>query len=112
LIDWPENCSSYTRAWWARQHWLPTATINADDDGVVLSMVAQGLGIAILPELTLADPPAGVTVTSLGDAPPVLRIVCVATRATASSIAVRELLRELQTTASRSKHLPARGTGS
>jgi DNA-binding transcriptional LysR family regulator len=103
LIDWPENCSSYTRAWWARQQWLPTATINADDDGVVLSMVAQGLGLAILPRLTLADPPAGVRVTSLGDAPPVLRIVCVTTRATASSIAVRELLRELQATASRSR---------
>src|ERR1039457_6175488 len=26
LIDWPENCSSYTRAWWARQQWLPAAT--------------------------------------------------------------------------------------
>lgn len=111
LIDWPENCSSYTRAWWARQQWLPAATINADDDGVVLSMVAQGLGIAILPRLTLADPPVGVTVTSLGDAPPVLRIVSVTTRATASSIAVRELLRELQATASRSKHLSPPGTG-
>jgi DNA-binding transcriptional LysR family regulator len=106
LIDWPENCSSYTRAWWARQQWLPAATINADDDGVVLSMVAQGLGIAILPWLTLADRPAGVTVTGLGDAPPVLRIVSVTTRATASSRAVRELLRELQAAASRSSHLP------
>jgi DNA-binding transcriptional LysR family regulator len=76
-----------------------------------MSMVAQGLGIAILPRLTLADPPAGVTVTSLGDAPPVLRIVCVTTRATASSIAVRELLRELQTTASRSEHPRAPGAG-
>jgi len=77
---------------------------------VVLSMVAQGLGMAILPRLTLADAPAGVTVSSLGDAPPVLRIVSVTTRATASSIAVRELLRELQATASRSEHLPAPGT--
>jgi DNA-binding transcriptional LysR family regulator len=49
LIDWAENCSSYTRAWWARQDWLPPATINVADDGVVLSMVAQGLGMAILP---------------------------------------------------------------
>lgn len=111
LIDWPENCSSYSRAWWARQQWLPAATINADDDAVVLSMVAQGLGIAILPGLTLANPPAGVTVTGLGDAPPVLRIVSVTTRATASSMAVRELLRELQASASRGKHLPAPGTG-
>jgi hypothetical protein len=41
LIDWPENCSSYTRAWRARQQWLPPATINVADDGVVLSMVAE-----------------------------------------------------------------------
>jgi molybdate transport repressor ModE-like protein len=111
LIDWPENCSSYTRAWWARQQWLPPATINADDDGVVLSMVAQGLGIAILPRLTLADPPAGVAVTNLGDAPPVRRIVSVVTRATASSIAVRELVRELRGAAGRSTHPPAPSTG-
>jgi DNA-binding transcriptional LysR family regulator len=64
LIDWAENCSSYTRAWWARQDWLPPATINVADDGVVLSMVAQGLGMAILPRLTLADLPAGVAVSN------------------------------------------------
>lgn len=101
LIDWPENCSSYTRytrAWWARQDWLPPATINVADDGVVMSMVAQGLGIAILPRLTLAGPPAGVAVSDLGDTPPVRRIITVATRATASSVAVRELVRELRAT--------------
>jgi DNA-binding transcriptional LysR family regulator len=54
----------------------------------------QGLGIAILPRLTLADPPVGVAVSDLGDAPPVRRIVAVAARATASSIAVRQLVRE------------------
>ena len=74
-------------------------------------MVAQGLGIAILPRLTLAAPPAGVTVAGLGDAPPVLRIVSVTTRATASSTAARELLRELQATASRGEHLPRPGAG-
>lgn len=96
LIDWPENCSSHTRAWWARQDWLPTATIAVADDGVVLSMVAHGLGIAVLPRLTLAGAPAEVAFSDLGDAPPVRRIVTVATRATASSIAVREFIRELR----------------
>jgi hypothetical protein len=37
------------------------------------------------------------------DTLPVLRIVSVTTRATASSTAVRELVRELQATASRSE---------
>jgi DNA-binding transcriptional LysR family regulator len=111
LIDWAENCSAYTRAWWARQQWLPPATINVSDDGVVLSMVAHGLGMAILPRLALADPPAGVAVSSLGDAPPVRRIVSVATRATAPSIAVRALVRHLQATASSSNHLPKASTG-
>jgi DNA-binding transcriptional LysR family regulator len=107
LIDWPENCSSYTRAWWARQDWLPPATINVADDGVVLSMVAQGLGIAILPRLTLADPPAGVAVSDLGDTPPVRKIITVATRATASSVAVRELVRELRATVKHSMNAPS-----
>jgi hypothetical protein len=69
---------------------------------VVLSMVAQGLGIAVLPQLTLTDTPAGVTVTSLGAAPPVLKMVAVTTRATAATVAVREFIRELQATASKS----------
>jgi DNA-binding transcriptional LysR family regulator len=110
LIDWAENCSSCTRAWWARQDWLPPATINVADDGVVLSMVAQGLGMAILPRLTLADLPAGVTVSSLGDDPPVRRIISAATRATASSLAVREFVQELRAAASRSTQLPVAGT--
>ena len=97
LIDWPENCSSYTRAWWARQDWLPAATIDVADDGVVLSMVAQGIGMAILPKLTLAATPPGVSVTSLGAEPPTRRVGYVATYATAQSLAVRELVKELRT---------------
>jgi DNA-binding transcriptional LysR family regulator len=111
LIDWAENCSSYTRAWWARQDWLPPATINVADDGVVLSMVAQGLGMAILPRLTLADLPAGVTVSSLGDDPAVRRIITAATRAAASSLAVREFVRELRAAATRSKRLQGASAG-
>ncbi|GIJ62795.1 LysR family transcriptional regulator [Virgisporangium aurantiacum] len=96
LIDWPENCSSYTRAWWARQDWLPPATLDVADDGVVLSMVAQGIGMAILPRLTLTDPPRRVTVTPLGDHPPTRRIVHITTGPTRQSLAVRELVRELR----------------
>jgi DNA-binding transcriptional LysR family regulator len=96
LIDWAENCSSYTRAWWSRQDWLPAATLDVADDGVVLSLVTQGIGMAILPRLTLAVTPEGVTVTQLGDSPPTRRIVHITTPATAQSLAVRELVRELR----------------
>lgn len=96
LIDWPENCSSYTRAWWSRQEWLPPATLDVADDGVVLSMVAQGIGMAILPRLTLTDPPPRVTVEPLDDEPPTRRIVHVTTGPTRRSLAVRELVRELR----------------
>ncbi|CCH31083.1 LysR family transcriptional regulator [Actinosynnema sp. NPDC047251] len=99
LIDWAENCSSYTRAWWARQEWLPKATLDVADDGVVLSMVAQGIGMAILPKLSLLATPPGVTVTSLGENAPTRRIVYVATHATAQSLAVRRLVAELRATA-------------
>jgi molybdate transport repressor ModE-like protein len=96
LIDWAENCSSYTRAWWARQDWLPPATLNVADDGVVLSMVAQGIGMSILPKLSLATTPDGVTVVPLEeDQPPRRRLVHVTTRATRHSLAVRELIGEL-----------------
>lgn len=98
LIDWAENCSSYTRAWWARQDWLPPVTVDVADDGVVLSMVAQGIGMAILPELTLKNPTPDVTIEPLGDSPPTRRIVHVTTPATRSSLAVRELIRELRVT--------------
>jgi DNA-binding transcriptional LysR family regulator len=97
LIDWPENCSSYTRAWWDRQTWLPKARVEVDaDDGVVLSMVAQGIGMAILPQLTLTSVPAGVTVVPLDDDPPTRRIMHVTTEAAKHSMAVRELVRELR----------------
>ncbi|MEU5695560.1 LysR family transcriptional regulator [Actinosynnema sp. NPDC020468] len=96
LIDWPENCSSHTAAWWSRQNWLPPATVRVADDGVVLSMVAQGMGMAVLPRLTLTDHPASVTVVPLDDSPPTRRVVHVTTAATRDSTAVRELIRELR----------------
>jgi DNA-binding transcriptional LysR family regulator len=97
LIDWAENCSSYTRRWWRTQDWLPSTRIDVEDDGVVLAMVAQGIGYAILPRLTLPERPApGVEVVPLGTRPPTRRLVAVTTPATARSTAVRELLRELR----------------
>ena len=96
MIDWAENCSSYTRSWWQRQDWLPRTRIDVADDGLVLSMVAQGLGFAVLPRLTLMDAPAGVEIIPLGPQPPTRRLVSVTTRATAGATAVRELIRELR----------------
>jgi DNA-binding transcriptional LysR family regulator len=99
LIDWPENCSSYTRDWWRRQDFLPKATLEVADDGVVLSMIAQGVGMAILPRLTVTGPVAGVMVTGLGADGPTRRIVSVAARADAKAAAPRELVRLLRGTA-------------
>jgi DNA-binding transcriptional LysR family regulator len=67
------------------------------DDGVVLSMVARGVGFAILPRLTLGDGhPTGVDVLPLGPEPPTRRIVSVTARATSGALAIRELIRELR----------------
>ena len=96
LLDWPENCSSYTRRWWATQDWLPPRRLEVADDSVVLSMVAQGIGLAILPRLTVLIPPPGVTVVDLGPGRPTRRLVHVTTDAARHSLAVRELIRELR----------------
>ncbi|HEX8867481.1 MAG TPA: LysR substrate-binding domain-containing protein, partial [Lentzea sp.] len=92
----PENCSSYTRQWWATQDWLPPRRLDVADDSVVLSMVAQGIGMAILPQLTLLNRPPGVEVVDLGPDRPTRRLVHVTTDATRRSLAVRELIRELR----------------
>ncbi|CAG7645275.1 hypothetical protein SBRY_40118 [Actinacidiphila bryophytorum] len=42
LVDWGENCGSYTRAWWGAQDWIARATIEAEDGGAVLSLVSGG----------------------------------------------------------------------
>ncbi|WFB10409.1 LysR family transcriptional regulator [Streptomyces sp. LX-29] len=98
LIDWDENCGSYTRRWWSEQDWLPAATITAEDDSVVLSMVAQGMGMAIVPALTLAGAPAGIEVVDLGPRPPTRDVGYVTTPALARTRAVRALIRELRAT--------------
>lgn len=99
LIDWDENCGSYTARWWKEQDWLPRATITAQDDSVVLSMVARRMGMAIAPQLTLAGAPAGIDVADLGPRPPTRRIGYVTTPAMVGSLAVRTLIRELRAAA-------------
>ncbi|MFC8718569.1 LysR family transcriptional regulator [Kitasatospora sp. NPDC057198] len=96
LVDWDENCGSYTADWWRRQDWLPPATINATDDTVVLSLAAQGLGMAVLPRLSLDRPPAGLAVTDLGPDRPSRQVGYVTTPELARTAAVRELIRALR----------------
>ncbi|MEV3858325.1 LysR family transcriptional regulator [Streptomyces sp. NPDC050095] len=96
LVDWTENCGSYTRDWWAAQDWIPRATVRAEDDGTVLSMVSTGLGMAIMPELSLRGAPHTVEITDLGPARPVRSIGYVTTPELARTAPVRGLIRELR----------------
>ncbi|WP_052397691.1 LysR family transcriptional regulator [Streptomyces sp. NRRL F-5123] len=96
LVDWAENCGSYTRAWWDAQDWIPRATVEAEDDGAVLSLVGGGHGMAIMPALSLAGAPDSVEVTDLGPRRPTRRIGYVTTPELAASAAVRALVRELR----------------
>lgn len=97
LVDWDENCGSYTAGWWRRQEWIPAATVNVEDDTVVLSMAAQGLGMAIMPRLTLLNPPTALAITDLGPEPPTRQVGYVTTPELARTAAVRALIRELRT---------------
>lgn len=96
LVDWRENCTSYTRDWWAAQKWIPQATVEAEDDGAVLSMVSRGLGMAIMPGLSLYGAPDGIEITALGPERPTRSIGYVTTPEQARSLAVRALIRELR----------------
>ncbi|MFF8645366.1 LysR substrate-binding domain-containing protein [Streptomyces sp. NPDC015345] len=96
LVDWHENCGSYTRAWWAGQDWIPRATVLTEDDGAVLSMVANGHGMAIMPALSLAGAPDSVEITDLGADRPTRSVGYVTTPELASSVVVRALIRELR----------------
>ncbi|WP_415948396.1 LysR family transcriptional regulator [Streptomyces sp. KLOTTS4A1] len=96
FVDWQENCSAYTAGWWSAQEWLPRATITAEDDGTVLALVAQGRGMAVMPELSLRDAPASVTVTDLGPDRPVRTIGYATTPELARTAGVRELIRALR----------------
>ncbi|MFD0410152.1 LysR family transcriptional regulator [Kitasatospora sp. NPDC127116] len=96
LVDWDENCGSYTRDWWQRQDWIPPATVDVEDDTVALSLVAQGLGMAIMPRTALLGAPAGLAVTDLGPRPPSRSVGYVTTPELAGTAAVRALIRELR----------------
>ncbi|MFJ8018199.1 LysR family transcriptional regulator [Streptomyces sp. NPDC096339] len=96
LMDWDENCGSYTRAWWRAQDWIPRATVKAEDDAMVLTMVGRGLGMAIMPELSLREATGAVDVTCLGPEGPVRRVGYVTTPESAATLATRALIRELR----------------
>ncbi|MFB8178845.1 LysR family transcriptional regulator [Streptomyces sp. NPDC055966] len=99
LVDWAENCGSYTRDWWAAQDWIPAATVRAEDDGAVLAMVAGGLGMAIMPALSLTAPPPAVEITGLGPGRPHRSVGYVTTPELASTTAVRAMIRTLRSLA-------------
>ncbi|MGW3723640.1 LysR family transcriptional regulator [Streptomyces sp. NPDC000851] len=101
LVDWAENCGSYTRDWWAAQDWIPKATVEAEDDGAVLSLVSGGHGMAIMPALSLAGAPNSIGITDLGPQRPTRRIGYVTTSELAGSAVVRALVRELRATVPR-----------
>ncbi|MFI5984753.1 LysR family transcriptional regulator [Streptomyces sp. NPDC051555] len=96
LLDWDENCGSYTRAWWRAQDWIPGATVKAEDDAMVLTMVGRGSGMAIMPELSLREATDAVEIVDLGPRGPVRRVGYVTTPESASTLAVRALIRELR----------------
>uniref|UniRef100_A0AAU2JTY3 LysR family transcriptional regulator n=1 Tax=Streptomyces sp. NBC_00049 TaxID=2903617 RepID=A0AAU2JTY3_9ACTN len=96
LMDWDENCGSYTRSWWLAQDWIPRASVKAEDDAMVLTMVGRGLGMAIMPELSLREATEAVDITGLGPQGPVRRVGYVTTPESASTLAVRALIRELR----------------
>ncbi|MFE1290246.1 LysR family transcriptional regulator [Streptomyces sp. NPDC058751] len=103
LVDWAENCGSYTRDWWAGQDWIPRATVEAEDDGAVLSLVSAGHGMAIMPALSLTGAGDSVGITDLGVDRPTRRVGCVTTPELAGTAGVRALVRELRATASRAR---------
>ncbi|TQE35975.1 LysR family transcriptional regulator [Streptomyces ipomoeae] len=98
LVDWAENCGSYTRDWWAAQDWIPEATVEAEDDGAVLSLVSGGHGMAIMPALSLVGAPDSVGITDLGPKRPTRHVGYVTTSELAGSAVVRALVRELRAT--------------
>ena len=58
---------------WGRSQLRQTVSISSDDDSALLSLVRQGLGVTILPELSLEAADSGVSVRPLS--PPMQRTV-------------------------------------
>ncbi|MDH6502654.1 MULTISPECIES: LysR family transcriptional regulator [unclassified Streptomyces] len=111
LVDWAENCGSYTRGWWAAQDWIPNATIEAEDDGAVLSLVSAGHGMAVMPALSLVGAADSVGITDLGSERPTRQVGYVTASELAGSTVVRAFVRELRATVSQwGEHAPPRGS--
>jgi DNA-binding transcriptional LysR family regulator len=111
LVDWAENCGSHTRGWWAAQDWIPRATVEAEDDGAVLSLVSAGHGMAIMPALSLSGAPASVGIADLGPDGPTRQVGYVTSAELAGSTVVRALVRELRATVPQRVSLPSRQAG-
>lgn len=110
LVDWAENCGSYTRDWWAAQEWIPAATVEAEDDGAVLSLVSGGHGMAIMPALSLLGAPKSVRIADLGPERPTRQVGYVTTSQMAGSAVVRAFVRELRATVPVGVTFPGRKT--
>ncbi|MFL6076012.1 MAG: LysR family transcriptional regulator [Mycobacteriales bacterium] len=96
LLNWDENCSAGTQRWFAGQDWLPPATVEVADDSVLLSMVAHGMGMAVVPRTTAAGAGPEVTVRELGADAPTRTVGYVTTLELSRAAAVRALVRELR----------------
>lgn len=77
-------------------NWIPSATVQAEDDGTVLSIVSSGLGMAIMPALSLTGAPPTTETTDLGAGRPTRSVGYVTTPELATTVAVRALIRELR----------------
>ncbi|MFT9666177.1 LysR substrate-binding domain-containing protein [Streptomyces rhizosphaericola] len=69
----------------------------AEGDRAVLSMVSRGLGVAIMPGLSLYGAPDGIEITALGPGRPTRSIGCLTTSEQARFLAMRVLVREVRT---------------
>lgn len=96
LINWDENCDQVTSRWFKTQDWLPSATIQVADDSVLLSMVAHGMGMAVVPRLVTLGAPDTVAVRELGPEGPRQTVGFVTTPELARGQVVRALIRELR----------------
>ena len=79
---------------WGRSQLRQTVSISSDDDSALLSLVRQGLGVTILPEMSLETADSGVSVRPLS--PPMQRTVGILLprRATALARRFAELLQK------------------
>ncbi|MFD5684203.1 type 2 periplasmic-binding domain-containing protein [Streptomyces bacillaris] len=69
------------------------AEAEAEADGAVLSMVSRGLGMEIMPGLSLYGAPDGIEITALAPDRPTRSIGCLATPEQARSLSARALIR-------------------